>query len=115
MQPAFRRPRYLDIAEDLAARLPEYGPGGKLPTGDAACRAAAGEPADRPGGAIQELERRFLVRRYRGLGTFVATRIDYVVSAENAPSWHETVRMGGAARGSRPAHRAAEASARRGA
>src|ERR1041385_6647081 len=95
MQPAFRRPRYLDIAEDLAARLPEYGPGGKLPTEMqlAAQLQVNRLPARAP---VQELERRFLVRRYRGLGTFVTTRIDYVVSGENPPSWHETVRRAGA-------------------
>lgn len=95
MPPGPRRPRYLDIAEDLAARLPEYGPGGKLPTEmQLAGQLSVNRLTARA--AIQELERRFLVRRYRGLGTFVAARIDYVVSAENPPSWHETVRMAGA-------------------
>jgi GntR family transcriptional regulator len=95
MQPTPRRPRYLDIAEDLAARLPEYGPGGKLPT---EMQLAEQLQVNRltARAAIQELERRFLVRRYRGLGTFVTTRIDYIVSAENPPSWHETVRLAGA-------------------
>ena len=95
MPPDTRRPRYLDIAEDLAARLPEYGPGGRLPT---ETQLAQDLQVNRltARAAIQELERRFLVRRYRGLGTFVTTRIDYVVSAENPPSWHETVRLAGA-------------------
>jgi GntR family transcriptional regulator len=96
MPPAPRRPRYLDIAEDLAARLPEYGPGGRLPT---ELQLAEQLQVNRltARAAVQELERRFLVRRFRGLGTFVTTRIDYVVSAENPPSWHETVRLAGAA------------------
>lgn len=95
MQSNARRPRYLDIAEDLAARLPEYGPGGRLPT---EAQLAQDLRVNRltARAAIQELERQFLVRRYRGLGTFVTTRIDYVVSAENPPSWHETVRLAGA-------------------
>jgi GntR family transcriptional regulator len=90
-----RQVRYLDIAADLAARLPEYGPGGRLPTeAQLAQELQVNRLTARA--AIQELERRFLVRRYRGLGTFVTTRIDYVVSAENPPSWHETVRLAGA-------------------
>ena len=96
MQPVPPRPRYLDIAEDLAARLPKYGPGGRLPT---ETQLAEQLQVNRltARAAIQELERRFLVRRYRGLGTFVTTRIDYVVTAENPPSWHETMRLAKAA------------------
>src|SRR5262245_57986254 len=94
MCPSSARARYLDIAEDLAARLPEYGPGGRLPTeAELAEQLQVNRLTARA--AIQELERRFLVRRYRGVGTFVATRIDYVVTAENPPSWHETVRLAG--------------------
>jgi GntR family transcriptional regulator len=95
MPPAVRRPRYLDIAEDLAAQLPGFGPGGKLPT-EMQLAEQLGVNRLTARAAVQELERRFLVRRYRGLGTFVATRIDYVVSAGNPPSWHETVRLAGA-------------------
>jgi GntR family transcriptional regulator len=90
-----RRARYLDIAEELASRLADFGPGGRLPTEvELAQLFRVNRLTARA--AIQELERRFLVRRYRGLGTFVATRIDYVISAENPPSWHETVRLAGA-------------------
>lgn len=46
--------------------------------------------------ALQELERRHLVRRVRGRGTFVARRLDYVVGPSMAPSWSATVRTAGA-------------------
>lgn len=96
MPPVPRRPRYLGIAEDLAARIADYGPGGRLPT-ETQLAQQLGVSRLTARAAIQELERRFLVRRYRGRGTFVTTRIDYVVSVEYPPSWHETVRLAGAA------------------
>ena len=53
--------------------------------------------------ALQELERRLLVRRVQGAGTFVNRRIDYVISRTRPPSWHATVDRGGrGAAGRRP-------------
>lgn len=46
--------------------------------------------------AVQELERRGLVRRIRGSGTFVNRPIDYLISREQRPSWHRTVEAAGA-------------------
>lgn len=46
--------------------------------------------------ALQELQRRLLVRRVRGAGTFVNRRIDYVISQRRRPSWHGTVTAAGA-------------------
>jgi DNA-binding GntR family transcriptional regulator len=48
------------------------------------------------GAALRELENRLLVRRVRGSGTFVNGRIDYVISADRAPAWHQAVRAIGA-------------------
>ena len=48
------------------------------------------------GAALRELERRLLVRRVRGSGTFVNARIDYIISADRVPSWHQAVRAAGA-------------------
>jgi DNA-binding GntR family transcriptional regulator len=48
------------------------------------------------GAALRELESRLLVRRVRGSGTFVNGRIDYVISADRAPAWHQAVRAVGA-------------------
>lgn len=45
--------------------------------------------------AVRELQRRHLVRRVRGSGTFVGRRIDYRISRDLRPSWHRTVELGG--------------------
>jgi DNA-binding GntR family transcriptional regulator len=42
--------------------------------------------------ALQELERRMVVRRVRGSGTFVLPRLSYVLSSDGAPSWRAAVR-----------------------
>lgn len=46
--------------------------------------------------AFDELATRFLIRRTRGSGTFVNRRIDYRISAQHAPSLHDTVQAAGA-------------------
>jgi DNA-binding GntR family transcriptional regulator len=46
--------------------------------------------------ALQELEKRLLVRRVRGSGTFVSHPIDFVISPRRPPSWQQTVRAAGA-------------------
>lgn len=51
--------------------------------------------------ALQELERRFIVRRVRGAGTFVNRRIDYVIGSDRAPSFTETVSRAGGIPGAR--------------
>lgn len=45
--------------------------------------------------ALAELERRMLVSRVQGAGTFTRRRIDYLVSPGRAPSWSQTVRRAG--------------------
>lgn len=87
--------RYLEIADELAAELTgspagtrldgEHGIGRRFGVGRAAARAA-----------LQELERRLLVRRVQGSGTFVNRRIDYTIAHDRRPSWHETVTAAGA-------------------
>lgn len=46
--------------------------------------------------ALQELERRYLVRRVQGRGTFVSERIEYRVGPDSMPSFSETVGRAGA-------------------
>lgn len=58
---------------------------GRFGVGRAAARAA-----------VQELERRLVVRRVQGSGTFVNHRIDYVISHSRPPSWTATVSSAGA-------------------
>jgi GntR family transcriptional regulator len=45
--------------------------------------------------ALQELERRHLVRRIQGRGTFVARRLEYRISTEGPASFTEIVRRAG--------------------
>ncbi|MCQ8187078.1 GntR family transcriptional regulator [Streptomyces rugosispiralis] len=73
--------RYLEIAERLSAELAECAHGTRV-AGEAeiARRFGVGRAAARA--AVQELERRFVVRRTQGAGTFVNRRIDYVISPE---------------------------------
>lgn len=46
--------------------------------------------------ALQELERRYLVRRVQGCGTFVSERIEYRVGSDSLPSFSEAVGRAGA-------------------
>ncbi len=45
--------------------------------------------------AVRELERRLVVRRIMGRGTFVAYRLDYEVRLGGVPSFHRIVSAGG--------------------
>jgi GntR family transcriptional regulator len=45
--------------------------------------------------ALEELERRYLVRRSQGRRTYVARRIDYRIGPADAPSWTQSVLAGG--------------------
>ncbi|WP_037067802.1 GntR family transcriptional regulator [Pseudonocardia acaciae] len=87
--------RYLKIAERLATELAGRPPGSRVASEpELAERFGVGRAAARS--ALQELERRLLVRRVQGAGTFVNRRIDYVISHSRPPSWHATVEAAGA-------------------
>lgn len=87
--------RYLDIADQLASELAQCEPGTRVASEpELATRFGVGRAAARS--ALQELERRLLVRRIQGAGTFVNRRIDYVISRSRPPSWHATVLASGA-------------------
>jgi len=87
--------RYLEIADRLAAELAGVAPGTRVASEpELASRFGVGRAAARS--ALQELERRLLVRRVQGAGTFVNSRIDYVISGSRPPSWHATVEAAGA-------------------
>jgi DNA-binding GntR family transcriptional regulator len=87
--------RYLDIADQLAGELVDCAPGTRVASEpELAHRFGVGRAAARS--ALQELERRMLVRRIQGAGTFVNRRIDYVISRSRPPSWHATVIASGA-------------------
>jgi DNA-binding GntR family transcriptional regulator len=89
------RTRYPEIVGVLADDLADSRPGDKVPSEhEIAARFGVSRAAARA--AVQELEDRLLVRRVRGSGTFVNNRIDYVISPQRAPSWHQTVEAAGA-------------------
>lgn len=87
------RPTYLELAEGLAADFRAVGD--RVPSeNEIATSQGVSRPTARA--ALQELERRFLVRRIRGAGTFVSRRIDYVISDRRPPSASATLRAAGA-------------------
>lgn len=90
-----RTTRYLEIAEALAAELAGAAPGTRV-VGEHGIGERFGVGRSAARAALQELERRLLVRRVQGAGTFVNRRIDYVISHDRRPSWHETVAAAGA-------------------
>jgi DNA-binding GntR family transcriptional regulator len=86
-------PTYLEIADQVAAQLGELGER-VVSENELAERSNVSRPTARA--ALQELERRFLVRRVRGAGTFVNQRFDYVITADQAPSARQILTRAGA-------------------
>lgn len=85
---------YLDLADDLEQQLRRTAPGTRVVSEHELARErGVSRPTARA--ALQELERRYLVRRVRGAGTFVRRRIDYVIGPDTAPSWSDSVRAAG--------------------
>lgn len=76
---------YLELADELEAALADAGPGVRVVSEhELAGERGVSRPTARA--ALQELERRFMVRRIRGAGTFTHRRVDYVISPDVAPS-----------------------------
>ena len=87
--------QYAEIVDTLAGDLAGCRPGTRIASEhEIAARFAVSRAV--AGAALRELENRLLVRRVRGSGTFVNGRIDYIISASRAPSWHSAVRATGA-------------------
>ncbi|MGY6502581.1 MAG: GntR family transcriptional regulator [Acidimicrobiales bacterium] len=91
---AVAEPAYLTLADALERDIATLEPGARV--------ASEHELVETHGvsrltarAALQEVERRFLVRRVRGSGTFVARRIDYPIGAGMPPSASEMVRRAG--------------------
>lgn len=86
---------YLELADDLAERLADVAPGRRVVSEhELAAQCGVSRPTARA--ALQELERRFLVRRVQGAGTFTHRRVDYVISPDVAPSASLTLARAGA-------------------
>lgn len=90
---------YLDLVGVLERQVARARPGERVAS-EHELAAANGVSRPTARAALQELERRYLVRRIRGSGTFVNRRVDYLVSYDMAPSWSETIRRAGAEPGS---------------
>lgn len=86
-------PTYLELADGLAA---DFGIVGDRVSSENEIASTRGVSRPTARAALQELERRFLVRRIRGAGTFVSRRIDYVISDSRPPSASTTLRSAGA-------------------
>ena len=88
-------PTYIALADRLADDLAGMSPGTRLLSEhELAAREAVSRDTARA--ALQELERRYLVRRAHGAGTFIPPRIDYPVGRDTPPSWTENIRQAGA-------------------
>ncbi|MGW3956175.1 GntR family transcriptional regulator [Streptomyces sp. NPDC004752] len=88
-------PAYLVLAEELAKGIASLQHGERLPSEvELAERHKVSLVTARA--AMQELERRYLVRRARGSGTYVVQRVEYVISPRFTP-WSEMVEKAGAA------------------
>jgi GntR family transcriptional regulator len=88
-------PTYVAIADRLTDDLAGLEPGTRLPSEhELATREKVSRDTARA--ALQELERRHLVRRSNGSGTFVAPRIAYRVGPGTPPSWTAAIRESGA-------------------
>jgi GntR family phosphonate transport system transcriptional regulator len=87
--------QYAEIVDTLVDDLTGCRPGARVASEhEIAARFAVSRAV--AGAALRELESRLLVRRVRGSGTFVNGRIDYIISADRAPAWHQAVRAAGA-------------------
>lgn len=90
---------YHRLADDLASAIERMQPGERLPS-EHELVARHGVSRITARAALGELERRHLVRRVRGSGTFVALRLDYPVTSAGPPSFSEVV----ARHGRTPSH-----------
>lgn len=83
-------PRYQFIANMLEEELAQSTPGSRIPSEhELAKRFSMNRLTAKA--ALEELERRYVVRRVQGKGTFVARRLPYVVSPDSPPSWTASV------------------------
>ena len=87
-------PVYVVVADQLEAEIKKLPNGGELPSENELART---HDINRltARAALEELERRYLVRRQKGRRTVVARRIPYVLDPAGAPGWTKCVRKAG--------------------
>jgi len=88
-------PIYLRVADDLARDIAHAAAGTALPSETELAR-ERGVHRQTARAALEELERRYLVRRAHGRRSLVARRLDYPIGPDTPPSWTETIRRAGA-------------------
>lgn len=93
--PEARLATYQRIADTLSQRIARRQPGAPVES-EHELAALFGVNRLTARAALDELERRYAVRRTKGRGTFVARRVEYRIGPDRAPSWTQTVRDAGA-------------------
>jgi GntR family transcriptional regulator len=88
-------PVYLRVAEKLEAKIARQPAGSELPSENELARAHRISRLTARA-SLEELERRFLVRRAHGKRRSVVRRLDYIIGPNRSPSWSEGVRLAGA-------------------
>lgn len=85
---------YLTLATELESRIQRLDVGARVPSENEVVREfSVSRPTARA--ALQELERRFVVRRVKGSGTFVNERIPYPIGSAHPPSISRTLAAAG--------------------
>ena len=87
-------PVYVVVADQLEAEIKKLPNGDALPSENELARTHEINRLTARA-ALEELERRYLVRRQKGRRTVVARRIPYVLESRGAPSWTKSVRKAG--------------------
>jgi GntR family transcriptional regulator len=87
-------PTYLKLADELESEITKMNVNARLASEkDLAVMHGVNRLTARA--AVQELERRYLVRRRPGSGTFVSDRVEFRITPSSPPSWSEVIRRSG--------------------
>ncbi|MBV8424099.1 MAG: GntR family transcriptional regulator, partial [Candidatus Eremiobacteraeota bacterium] len=88
-------PVYVRVADKLEAKIARQPAGSELPSENELARTHKISRLTARA-SLEELERRYLVRRTHGKRRSVVRRIDYIIGPNRSPSWSDGVRLAGA-------------------